>query len=278
MVVDGASPTRAWTPSANHRANPSQHKLRASARAASSQRVEPGPQDYELGSAFDAAHLRGPPGFSRSTTAQRHEPRIKVHPLGRTLGPGAYDITGFGSFERYQSHRQQPWRSDRPTSRVSTSYVAGRPWTTRARDTVEPDAERLGNPGPGAYEMGRYSGFVINSYNSYGKSTRPATSSFGTSGRSDITSTYGDTRCAITCPAPATPGGAEYSTVPRLDRITLTSAGGAFGVGQLEPLSRGRTPFLRSSESLRSTLNVMAMHSPGKPRPADLTRRYVFTA
>ena len=277
---------RAWTSGSTAKANPSQHKLRGANRIPQAEvregvwrtvPVEPGPGGYEVKSYFDPALVSGPPGFSSSLGPQRPEPRIKVHPLGRVLGPGTYDITGFGSLERYQSTRQEPWRRDRPGARAAKSLVEGRPTATRERDVIADPSDRS-PPGPGSYAMERYSGFAINSWNSYGKSTRPATSSFGSSQRADITSRFGDSRNTIICPgATWTPSAIEYTEVPRLDRITLSTAGPALNLGLLEPMPRGRTPFLTARESLRPTLGTITMHSPGRPKPKDLTARFRVT-
>ena len=269
---------RAWTPGSTAKANPSQHKLRHANRTAWREApVEPGPGGYEVKNFFDPALASGPSGFSRSRSAQRPEPRIKIHRLGRILGPGTYDTTGYGSLERYQSTRQEPWRRDRPGSLAAKSLVEGRPTSTRSRD-VHADPSDHSPPGPGSYAMERYSGFAINSWNSYGKSTRPATSSFGSSQRTDITSRYGDTRNAIICPgATWTPSATEYSEVPRLDRITLSSAGPALNIGLLEPMARGRTPFLTAHDSLRPTLDTITANSPGRARPRDVTARFRVT-
>jgi hypothetical protein len=284
---DGSSVFRAWAPNAqsNSKANASQHKLRMASHSALNEwepTADPGPQAYEVESSFSPKVLRGPPGFGRSGVLQRPEPRIKVHPLGRTLGPGTYDITGFGSFSRYESARQEPWRTDRPTSRAAKQCVFshGRPNSTRARDALADDPERA-SPGPGEYNMERYSQFlVLNSYNNYARSTRPATSSFGTSSRSDITMAHGDRSCRIQCPQMRTPATNRYSTVPHLDRITLSSASSSrvAGVGPLEPMSRGKTPFQNSAQSLRLTLSDIAAHSPDRARRPDLTMRFKATS
>ena len=68
-----------------------------------------------------------------------------------------------------------------------------------------------------------------NSYNNYGRSVRPATSSFGTSHRSDITMTHGDQSCRIQCATVQTPATNRYAAVPRLDRITFGSPGSPAG-------------------------------------------------
>ena len=118
----------------------------------------------------------------------------------------------------------------------------------------------------------RWQFVVDNSYNQYGRSVRPATSSFGTSRRSDITMTHGDQSCMIQCPIVQTPATNRYAAVPRLDRITLGSPRSP--AGRFEPMARGKSPFLHSAQSLRLTLSDITAHSPGRsPRP-DLTARF----
>ena len=161
MVPAGARASPHWTPhaQANAKSNPAQSsKLRAAHFAALKEwepTAHPGPLEYAACSAI--GHSPAPPGFGRSGSRQRPEPRVRAHPTGRTIGPGSYDRIGFGTFSRYEATRQELWRTDRPTARkVSHSHPQGRPTSTRARDD-QGDPPHLASPGPGQYNLERYS-------------------------------------------------------------------------------------------------------------------------
>ena len=139
----GARASPHWTPhaQANAKSNPAQ---------SSRLPAHPGPLEYVCA----VPHSPSPPGFGRSGSRQRPGPRANP---GRTIGPGTYDRTGFGTFSRYEATRQELWRTDRPSARkVSHSHPQGRPTSTRTRDDPG-DPPHLASPGPGQYDLERYS-------------------------------------------------------------------------------------------------------------------------
>ena len=154
----GARASPHWTPhaQANAKSNPTSPRLRAAHIAAFKEwepAAHPGPLEYVCA----VPHSPSPPGFGRSGSRQRPEPRARAHPTGRTIGPGTYDRTGFGTFSRYEATRQELWRTDRPSARkVSHSHPQGRPTSTRTRDDPG-DPPHLASPGPGQYDLERYS-------------------------------------------------------------------------------------------------------------------------
>lgn len=161
MSAAGARASPHWTPhaQANAKSNPAQLSTLRAAHFAALQEWEPsahpGPLEYAVSSAL--GHGPKPPGFGRSGSRQRPEPRVREHPTGRTIGPGTYDRIGFGTFSRYEATRQEQWRTDRPTARkVSHSHPQGRPTSTRARDDLG-DPPHKAPPGPGEYNLERYS-------------------------------------------------------------------------------------------------------------------------
>ena len=152
----GARASPHWTPhaQANAKSNPAQSsRLRAAHIAAFKEwepAAHPGPLEYVCA----VPHSPSPPGFGRSGSRQRPGPRASP---GRTIGPGTYDRTGFGTFSRYEATRQELWRTDRPSARkVSHSHPQGRPTSTRTRDDPG-DPPHLASPGPGQYDLERYS-------------------------------------------------------------------------------------------------------------------------
>ena len=152
----GARASPHWTPhaQANAKSNPAQSSRLRAAHIAAFKEWEPaalpGPLEYVCA----VPHSPSPPGFGRSGSRQRPGPRASP---GRTIGPGTYDRTGFGTFSRYEATRQELWRTDRPSARkVSHSHPQGRPTSTRTRDDPG-DPPHLASPGPGQYDLERYS-------------------------------------------------------------------------------------------------------------------------
>lgn len=166
-------------------------------------------------------------------------------------GPGHYqpqrdDFTRFEGSPAFQSQRH-PLRAMPMSPQLTKSTIRYPTTTPQFEPTVMRDAYNF--PGPGRYNVDRYSEFSLESM-----AARCQPFKVMATTRSSIQDTYPDSRCGIPCRRTHTPSPMHYAPMTPLDRLRLSMPNPPYP-GRIR-VTRGVTleAALRSPANLTSTL------------------------